>query len=237
MDGPLPSSAAAGIDLFYKPPYYAFWNSTSPENIRAAHSWLLELISRSGPYDGVMMFSQGCALISSLFLYHQAESPQLPLPFKAAIFICGSLPLTVIEDLGLPVSPEAWHISEASRKRLLQQASSAAILQNGRERWTTQGPGTAPVDSQIPDADTKASGLDFRLIPKKLFFRIPTVHIYGGKDPIMPSSMQLAGLCDPARRKVYDHEGGHDIPRNEAVSKSIASLFEWVILQGIGGRE
>ncbi|KAJ2906167.1 alpha/beta-Hydrolase [Zalerion maritima] len=57
---------------------------------------------------------------------------------------------------------------------------------------------------------------------------IPTAHIYGIKDPRYPASIQLAHLCDPKRRQMFDHGGGHDIPRSSAVSIRIAELLGWL---------
>jgi hypothetical protein len=48
IDAPYPSTAAPGIDLFYPPPYYSFYDLAATEtpavriaHIKAAHTWLL----------------------------------------------------------------------------------------------------------------------------------------------------------------------------------------------------
>ncbi|KZF26351.1 hypothetical protein L228DRAFT_264758 [Xylona heveae TC161] len=311
-DAPFASTPAAGIDLFYPPPYYSFWEGTAVSSIRAAHQWLLDLIDRDGPYDGVMLFSQGCALISSFLLYHMAERPDDPIPFKTAIFICGGVGLPVVEALGIPVSQEAKDWDERTRHELQAQA---AAIELGQDRWTgkplaslggaspspspslsngratstptppppssgtrlspaatnngffslsngNSGSGTAtPVlenttipkswhgvgmtrDGEAPPGATRNKiiddmaaqaaldptnvfGFDCTAIPQRLIIPIPTVHIYGSKDPRYPASLQLAQFCDPSVRRMYDHEGGHDVPRNKFVSESIAELVKW----------
>ncbi|MCJ1226264.1 hypothetical protein MMC12_002914 [Toensbergia leucococca] len=225
VDASFPSTPAAGIDLFYNPPYYAFWNSPAAKDIRASHKWLLEKLRRDGPYDGVVMFSQGCALIASFILYHQAETPHLPLPFKVAIFICGGVPLPVLEDLGLPISPEAREWDSKSSKDLQKIAASVATMQPGVDRWFRKDDEAFDLDTPINHSNVY--GLDFTQFPSDIRINIPTVHIYGSKDPRYPASIQLAQFCKPSVRRMYDHEGGHDVPRTTDVSENIAELVNW----------
>ncbi|KAI4144716.1 MAG: hypothetical protein L6R39_004066 [Caloplaca ligustica] len=175
-----------------------------------------------------MCFSQGCSLIASFCLYHQAETPNEPLPFKVAIFICGGVPLQVLEDLGIDVSQEAWDMNNKSAKALAEQASTDSILKSGLSRWVN-AEGVIPRSDAALD-ETNLFGLDFTKMPKHLRIKVPTVHIYGNKDPRCPASLQLAQFADPALRKSYDHGGGHDVPRKTDVSESIAKLVEWSAL-------
>ncbi|KAL8936840.1 MAG: hypothetical protein Q9216_004725, partial [Gyalolechia sp. 2 TL-2023] len=193
-------------------------------------------LARDGPYDGVMCFSQGCSLIASFCLYHAAETPEQPLPFKVAVFICGGIPLQVLEDVGIDVSKEAWAMNEKSALALAEQASSDAILKSGLNRWVNaegviannnDGEGAPP--SPLVDP-TNVFGLDFTKMPKHLRITVPTVHVYGNMDPRCPASLQLAQFSDPTWRKTYDHGGGHDVPRKTDVSESIAQLVEWSAL-------
>ncbi|KAL8922363.1 MAG: hypothetical protein Q9208_005216 [Pyrenodesmia sp. 3 TL-2023] len=228
VDGFLSSDPAPGVDLFYPPPYYSFWNDLAVESVRKSHAWLRDLLERDGPYDGVMCFSQGCSLIGSFCLYHQAETPDQPLPFKVAIFICGGVPLQVLEDVGIDVSQEAWDINNKSAKALAEQASTDAILKSGLDRWVN-AEGANSNETGLIDP-TNVFGLDFTSMPKHAQITLPTVHIYGNKDPRCTASLQLAQFSDPKLRKVYDHGGGHDVPRKTDVSDSIARLVQWSAL-------
>ncbi|KAL4933046.1 putative EF-hand calcium-binding domain protein [Aspergillus undulatus] len=58
---------------------------------------------------------------------------------------------------------------------------------------------------------------------------IPTVHIYGERDPRYVAGIQLSEVCVKKKRKVYNHGGGHEIPRYEAVSGAIADLVRWAV--------
>ncbi|KAL5336584.1 serine hydrolase-domain-containing protein [Aspergillus crustosus] len=68
---------------------------------------------------------------------------------------------------------------------------------------------------------------------------IPTVHIYGERDPHYIAGIQLSEVCDTAggKRKVYNHGGGHEIPRFEAVGGAIAGLVRWAVRASGGSEE
>jgi hypothetical protein len=160
-------------------------------------------------------------MTSSLLLYHQAETPHLPPPFRVAIFICCGMPLACVEDVGIYVSPEARDWDESSKRQLMEKASSDSILRLGAKRW---GEG---FDPSKPHDISNVFGMNFAMMPDDLVIRMPTVHIFGAQDPRYPASVTLAHFCDPLTVKVYDHGGGHDIPRKMEVSKKIAELVEW----------
>jgi len=214
VDGPLDSSSAPGIDIFYGPPYYAFWEGENVTEIQAAREWLADLIAKSGPYDGVMMFSQGCMLGASMLLRHQIQTPHQPPPFKFAIFICGGAPLREMESLGYSIAPNVWERDRSSRSALQHKAALSTILSQGSARWTE-------VDTSITAEDLADE------ITGPYLIKIPSVHIYGRKDPRYYAGMQLSNLFDKQTQRTYDHQGGHEIPRSEAVCRKIVDLVEW----------
>lgn len=208
-----------------------WWPRDTVQAIRAAHLWLEDYVAEHGPYDGVCCFSQGCLLIASYLLYHARETPDKPLPFGWAVFICGGLSFPVLEDLGVPVSQKAHDINDRSSK--LMKAKAAALydmatnpnqIQLGVGLWDNTADLLHNPD-KMPD-ERDVFGLDFTTVPDELRIRIPTVHVYGAKDPRWPASIQLAYLCD--NRKMYDHRGGHDVPRSSEVSIKIAGLIKSV---------
>ncbi|KAJ5455299.1 Serine hydrolase FSH [Penicillium sp. IBT 31633x] len=221
IDGPFDSGPAAGIDLFYNPPYYSFWENDSVDAIRASHTWVNEHIAKNGPYDLALMFSQGCVLGSSILLFHQEETPHLPPPFKAAIFVCGGPSLNVLEEMGFHVSAEARERDALGRSALALQAGSSALLARGADRWT----GLNSLTGGLSETEMR----DEITCPYRI--NLPTVHIYGSKDPRYAAGVHLSGICEPEKRRTYDHGGGHEIPRTAAVSSSIAELFQWAAAQ------
>ena len=107
--------------------------------------------------------------------------------------------------------------------QLMARASSDAILREGTQRW---GPGFN-VLAEKGDDQSNVFGINFDRVPKDWLIPIPTVHVYGAKDPRYPASVTLAHFCEKSVRRTYDHGGGHDIPRRTEVSEMLAELVEW----------
>ncbi|KAK4147656.1 serine hydrolase FSH [Dichotomopilus funicola] len=232
VDGPFPCAPYPGIDTIFRPArghyFRAWWTEPTPEAIRAAHRWLDNYIARHGPYDSVMCFSQGCSLVASYLLYHADErGPDVPPPFGSAVFICGGLPFEVLEDLGVEVSARAHEIS-AQTSRLLRRR--AGLLTEfaagvGTSLWDDKSGLVHDADRRVLPDPSDCFGLDFGQVPAHLRITIPTVHVYGARDPRCPASIQLSYFCREAgHTRMYDHGGGHDIPRSTVVSKRLAEL-------------
>lgn len=249
IDAPYESAPAHGVSTFFPPPNYTFWQSIDPGDIAATHRWLLDHCARqSRAYDAVLCFSQGCAVAASLILAHNNNCPDEPLPFKGAIFICGGMPLAMLDNMYLPVSSKAWKVNNFTGSLLATKASAAAaeidrLLRSGNAREASRrglwddtsdlahevlAPGTYDCH-RLPDLPPDdVYGYDTTLFPSALKVDIPTVHIYGIKDPRYPASVQLAYLSNADRRLVYDHGGGHEVPRTSKVSAKIASAVRWL---------
>lgn len=56
--------------------------------------------------------------------------------------------------------------------------------------------------------------------------KIPTVHIYGRKDPAYQESLNLKNMCEPRNRLEYAHGSGHDIPRGIEVTGDMARIVQ-----------
>lgn len=147
-NAPIESTPAPGVDIFYEPPYYSFWEGDSLDDIQTARKWLTGYIAQHGPYDAVLAL----------------------------------------------------------------QASSEAILAQGANRWDNTK------KMELSDEELRAE------IQGPVKIDIPTVHIYGDKDPRYAAGVQLSAFCNQDKVKTFNHEGGHDIPRKDAVSRQIALL-------------
>lgn len=190
------------------------------DDIRTACDWLREYINMHGPYDAVMGFSQGTILASTYLLFHEEETPHLPAPFKVAMFHCGGVSLQVLQELGFNITPAMHDRDLTSRNALASSASAEAILRMGTNRW--QG-------------DNSHGGLSEQAIREEVNgpvqISIPTVHVYGTKDPRYTAGVHLSGVCNPEKRRCYNHGGGHEIPRQSTVTNAIVELFEWAVEQ------
>ncbi|OCK72877.1 hypothetical protein K432DRAFT_430850 [Lepidopterella palustris CBS 459.81] len=247
VDAPFRSRGAPGIDAIYKTDTYTWWPQATPQAIRASHLWVADYARQHGPYDAVCCFSQGCSLASTMVLYHAIDAAaalakgakaEEPLPFRAAIFICGGVPLPALEDMGLEVPPRAHEINQRTGElltgtagRLTELAANLELIKPGVGLWDGNE-GRLVHDPEVRPKRSDVFGLDFTMFPTTARIRIPTVHIYGSKDPRWPASIQLAEFCDD--RLEYDHGGGHDIPRSSKVSNKIADIIKQVIRVGYG---
>lgn len=242
IDAPYQSTAGPGVHPFFDGPYYTFFRDKTPSAVYDATRPILRRL-RERQYDAVICFSQGCAVLSSLILHHQAEHPGEPLPFKGAVFICGGCPLYVLENW-IAISEKAKTIAQQSADGLNNardgvKAKIEAMLNSDLPKpvslWDQptalyDGKNEAALDPwTVPQFDpSDVFGLDLSSLAPPLRIDIPTVHIYGHRDPQCTSSLQLAMLCSPEKRKVYNHGGGHEIPRPTRVSEDIAGALCWL---------
>ncbi|KAK2800881.1 hypothetical protein FQN51_005816 [Onygenales sp. PD_10] len=241
VDAPFPSRGAPGIDAIYKTtPKYTWWPQATHQAIRASHAWVANYAREHGPYDAVCCFSQGCSLAATMALYRAVDSAagilnrgEDTLPFRAAIFICGGIPLSALEDMGLEVPARAHEISQFTGQllngtagRLAELAANMHLIRAGVGLWDLNG-ALLVHDPRCRPERSDVFGLDFTRFPRAARIRIPTVHIYGSKDPRWPAGIQLAEFCED--RVEYDHGGGHDIPRSTEVSSKIAEMIRQVM--------
>jgi Serine hydrolase (FSH1) len=219
VDGLHASRPGAGVDLFYDPPYYSWWlPNPALEDMWKARDWLKQHIKQNGPYDGVIMFSQGCTLGASILLDHFKETPNDPPPFKFAIFICGGPSLVQLEsEFGFTIAPELWDIDAASVKSLSKRADSSAILAQGSNRWQNDL-------SDVTDLSLEAL---MEMVRGPYRINIPTVHVIGANDPRNLAGHHLYEISHPDARRIYEHSGGHDIPRNQTTSLTLCRLLRW----------
>ncbi len=218
--------------MFDSQGHYAWWTlPATPEGIRGAHRLLDDHLAARGPYEVLMGFSQGCAVIGSYLLYRAREATPAvpPLSFAAAVFVCGGMPLDALADLGVEVSERARAVDALTSRLMRERVGKLAGYAEGRLDRARPGvglwddaEGLVHDPARMPEMGD-VFGLDFTAMPRDLRITIPTVHVYGGKDPRWPASLQLAYFCDD--RRLYDHGGGHDIPRTTVVSVRIAELL------------
>lgn len=93
MDGSLLWPPARGIQEVFgnQVDCYSYFDGEDPSasSILEAVTDLANYVASSGPFDGVIGFSQGAVLAATLII--SAESTG-PVPFNCAIFLCGGLP-------------------------------------------------------------------------------------------------------------------------------------------------
>ncbi|CAG8364238.1 unnamed protein product [Penicillium salamii] len=58
---------------------------------------------------------------------------------------------------------------------------------------------------------------------------IPTCHVIGASDPFLDGSMTLYNMCDPDTADLFDHGGGHVLPRAKKNVDELASVIHEMI--------
>ncbi|PQE09955.1 EF-hand calcium-binding domain protein [Rutstroemia sp. NJR-2017a BVV2] len=220
LPGAYPTSPAPGITPFFpEGPYLSHLpDSPSPHGIQTAHAHLLTHITQHGPYDGVLAFSQGCTLLST-FLLSLSHNHQPP-PFKFAVFICGGPSLSFLEQhLGIPVPAHAYELDSRSRIELVQTARKVSSGSGGGDYW---GEGARAKDSVVNQDE------DYGVrVPEEGKIGIRTVHVIGKKDPRRLAGLCLVGLCSEEGRRVWEFEGGHEVPRKGDAVERLGGLVRW----------
>ncbi|KAI0552829.1 serine hydrolase FSH [Xylaria curta] len=97
IDGTVPTVAAHGIESIAGPneEFLQYSDPESLESVAKALYDLEKLVDEEGPFDGVMAFSSGAALVASLMVHKLQKDPEkerLNPVFRCAIFLCGGPP-------------------------------------------------------------------------------------------------------------------------------------------------
>lgn len=91
IEGSYPWPAAPGIKRTFGSHICYSYHDGTPTSIMTALNDFAEYITENGPFDAVIGFSLGAALVATFLLYpmwHPSAQSQI----KSAIFICGTLP-------------------------------------------------------------------------------------------------------------------------------------------------
>ncbi|KAI9892062.1 MAG: hypothetical protein M1814_001768 [Vezdaea aestivalis] len=99
---PAPPGLEALLPANASDEFFAYYNPECASSIQQALLLFEKYIAQTGPYDGVLGFSQGAALAAQLIL-HKPESP----PFRCAVFLCGAQPCddSLLNPLGSGTAP------------------------------------------------------------------------------------------------------------------------------------
>lgn len=77
MEGSIIAPRAKGVDSLVAADdeFFAYLHPLQPGTLQAALQDLHDYLVEEGPFDGVVAFSQGCALAASYIIQHQKDSP------------------------------------------------------------------------------------------------------------------------------------------------------------------
>lgn len=191
-----------------------------------------------------MGFSQGAALAASMILHGLTTPAGAPL-FRAAIFICSPLPFSSNLWNGIDTrryfgSPA--HIPNPVREDCPTKIPDYLVTDprylRGEEYFEEHEKSGSESDSEESSRDSSRSVSPvpsqawyqmFHHTSDEVRIRIPTVNIIGLKDQWRLHSKDVSELCDKSDSTVFEHSGGHEIPRY--ASEEICDLVEDLFLR------
>ncbi|KAK4118271.1 hypothetical protein N657DRAFT_651448 [Parathielavia appendiculata] len=221
VDGAIECEPAHGVADIFPPPFFCYYSKPTRSQLQAAYDLVEEVLEEDGPFDGVFGFSQGGALIASMLLQRCRTDPGAPDLFRVAIFTCASLPfdLDCNSDDGrikyyTAIDPLTGAVSVRDFVPGITHVETTKV--NGY--ITSPEPGELPLRRYHPDRE-------------RLRIPISTVHILGERDPFVPQSRALVGLCDDA--VVVSHERGHELPRDGLFARKAANAISAAVSKSL----
>ena len=172
-------------------------------------------MAEEGPFAGVIGFSQGAALASSMMLEHAKSNPVNDL-FKLAIFAGASLPFDLDDNTGL----DRWQFARTDG------STGSGTYYESEFDGDQDGPlglPTAPWDSCGPLLGRYHPGRT-----PKAQIHVPTLHIIGKRDDYAGQSQMLAKLCTRDNAVIY-HSEGHRIPQDQGFQNKIGIAIDRLI--------
>ncbi len=174
------------VQTFFPGPYLCYYDLPTPSLVQQAHDFIFDVIEQDGPFDGVIAFSQGAALVASMMLQH-AKTGSTETLFKVAVFAGATLPYNLDDE----------HCLSKHETEVLQMPDEDSEDERGYP--TNPKTSTEPLLSRYhPEQETA------RIL-------IPTLHIIGEQDKFAPQSRLVARLCGGEKR-VVEHKEGHRMP-------------------------
>ncbi|KAK1702954.1 serine hydrolase FSH [Colletotrichum lupini] len=228
VDGPTTCKPEADIAKVYPGPYLCWYRTPTTESVTAAHRHVKSIMAEKGPFDGIMGFSQGAAVAVSMILRHQLETPSTPPLFKFAILIGSPLPFShslmygidTRDYFGVSCNVDCSILARYNRPNKVPTylITPDRYLKDDddedfhRTEEACQQP-TAAMFYQMFHSTSDEVRMD-----------IPTVHIFGRRDPWYLHSKDVLELACAERASVLEHCYGHEVPRH--LSEEICDLIE-----------
>ena len=205
------------------------------------------MIQREGPFDAVMGFSQvgesrsalfpllpnripqGAALAASATLRHQIQNPSEPPLFRIAIFICSPIPFSQSLDVGIDARKYFGlrDIQRPSRPGCSTDVPEYLITDPAYLKSENNSDDSSSSDDDSQPALQLSRGIYYQMYHSSVDsvrINIPTVHVYGRQDKWRLHSKDLVKLCASDLTTVFEHDGGHEIPK--LASEEICDAIE-----------
>lgn len=198
VDAPSVGAPAPGIgEMFKSPPYFVWNHCYEPYEVSRVHDYVRGVQAQSGPYDGVIGFSEGAALAAALLLEDASHIDRRHTPmFRLAVFV---------NAVNL-ISPSA----KLGKKMSEDEARSAVEAFNG-----------GPSEYRYPALDF-VYALCAKTVPALI--NIPTLHVIGMGDKFRDRSEELVKLCEGRLATTVRSPAKHEMPRGQALKEMARKL-------------
>ncbi|PHH90555.1 hypothetical protein CDD83_3317 [Cordyceps sp. RAO-2017] len=233
------------LDIFYayhSGPYLSHTNGVTTDEVASALSRIDEFIKDNGPFDGVMGACEGAWLVASLLFKHQIENPTSPMPFRFAVFISGSLPLSwsssVGHDyLGVITSDDPLTTDASLWRKQNQNEMESERLSEIQDRirrdlspeWELRLAKALNLVADPQNSHLRPRAFHPDLYPGRL--DLPTAHIWGREDFIAGHSKQLLRLCNSKFAEAFEHKEGHDVPQSSEDNIRMSEVIQKTIVR------
>jgi pimeloyl-ACP methyl ester carboxylesterase len=207
--------------------------------VAQAQERIRQIIRIQSNFDVIMGFSQGASLAASLILDHQLAYPNAPPLFSAAIFMCAPLPFSRCLMQGIDSRRHFGLNVGNSLDGRPADVPSSLIPEDPYFLQTEIGPAPGGETCSLHEYCKLGTGISeesdgwrfqmFHHSVDHVRIQIPTAHIYGKFDVWRPHSVDLIALCDGKYAHIYEHDGGHEVPKGE--SEEICDIIESTLIR------
>lgn len=250
LNGAIERTRGPGVSPFQPGPFYSYTNAYSPADIRDALDDLQHFIETSGPFDGVLGFSQGASIAVAYLMDHQLRHPEAAPPFDFAVLfssvasfspdpashesIVASLVGTEEGRAAVENFPRGDFSTLPPKARIYTEHLALAYAVGREIGALTHDDDLAIFRSGDPNQVPRL--LHPLLTPHRI--RVPTVHVTGRADlpAMLEQSRLVCELCDQSSARVYRHDGGHSLPVKPKDVKAVVAAIDWAISEGMHRR-
>ena len=175
-------------------------------------------------------------------LHHQITRPFEPPLFRSAIFICTFLPRCADSTNGVDVTPLIIR-----RKRVpteLVELRSQIEAARAEADYNPKTDSLEGIPLALSDVITELDNVDnesfdykryvtrmFHPEVDKVRIQIPTAHVVGRNDPVRDASLKLVDMCDVRYVSVYEHKGGHELPKTADSLQRIKDVIQKTVMR------
>ncbi|KAJ5688758.1 hypothetical protein N7462_003150 [Penicillium macrosclerotiorum] len=231
---PDPSIAAA-----FPGPYLCYSLDFDTASMVTAHKLIDDAFEKYGPFDGVLGFSTGAALLAAYLLEKAALSPETPLPVQFAIFCSPIPPLSAdpiyTEAIFGSLSPDDQERIRSSDDTQILQLSEPirSLVTLAAQCFDILKPVHGRPRSDFFDRDIINVPCIIRPDLYNKCLAIPTLHCWSKNDPLVfkESARLVESFCHPRLRTSYHHSAVHNLPRSTAEVRAMVSAMEIMISQ------